>query len=622
MVSLEERYVECFGGQFKKDYLDSIDVIRNYVNKCSDTFSITTHELEVDDLIKKMRDVNYLSDKSFLFIPNGIEILISLEDFWEDIKNYIPKSVIRLELPSKFIENDTAFFNNFPYLDTLVISDYGKFAPETIKAIVESTSIKTIYYSGTTIGMEKYAESDNFYVLGSPYYYCLYDDVLYRNVEEPDISKILKGYFTPLTKIYGYDLDISSIERLYSLVDDRIKDEVIIESYKCACKYTIKLDKVSNSYQIKVESSNVLDIVKIANYMFNKGISISKILWKMKSTNYYDIDIVSLDSVAQKTEIFINYGDNLDASYEDFKGLQESVRWYRKVITDSDLSSTEKIMFAFDILKTFHYNESSTDKDDSRYAHRIIATGNIVCVGYSNLLMQILNYLDDNVAASEFGLSCYDKNKKYLGGHSRNLVKIDDDKYNIHGIFALDATWDSDKSHKITSDFASDYTSLDLYRYFLIPACDYMKTFPGDTLPHLFSCYLGNNFDKFMMKEEYKKLFGEKYEGNFFVNVPSNGNDESMNSLDVSFNDNKKTLDDSSKKNTDVILKRYLSTKRPSLEQFTEMLVNVRIAEGYSRENANKEVEKVVRINKKSIENMKSFGGEIEFFREEKGVSK
>ena len=52
------------------------------------------------------------------------------------------------------------------------------------------------------------------------------------------------------------------------------------------------------------------------------------------------------------------------------------------------------------------------------------------------------------------------------------------------------------------------------------------------------------------------------------------------------------------------------------------MLVNVRMAEGYSREDAIKEVEKVIRINRKYIENMNASGYDIEFFKEEKGVSR
>lgn len=42
-----------------------------------------------------------------------------------------------------------------------------------------------------------------------------------------------------------------------------------------------------------------------------------------------------------------------------------------------------------------------------------------------------------------------------LGGHQRNIVKIDYDKYNIHGIYVVDATWDN----SITKDLYNNSTS-------------------------------------------------------------------------------------------------------------------------------------------------------------------
>ncbi len=623
---MEELYIAYFGETFKKTYTKALNEIRDYISKCSDTFTVSTYSLELDDLSKKREDSNYLSDKNISFRPNGIEIIVPLEDFWNDIKNYIPKSVTRLELPSSFIEKDTLFLGNFLNLETLVISDYGRLLPEDIKVIEENTSIKTIYYKGSGLGIDKYAENIGFSVLGSPYDYCLYGNTLYCKTEEPDIYKEIKSYFKPILKIKSYEsyeLDVYAIERLYDLADDRLKDDILIESNKY--KYAIKFDKDKNSYQIEVESDNSLDVNKIVNYMFNKGLSVGKVLWKMNDTNYYDKDISSLEDISKLTELFINYDSFLDASYEDFRGLLESVKWYRKIISDSNLSPVEKVMYAFDILKTFRYNESDENKNDS-YAHRIIETGNIVCVGYSDLMKQILNYLDENIRVIEFGLDRYDKNKKYLGSHSRILVKIDDDKYNIHGIFAIDATWDSDKSHKISSDFASDYTSLDLYRFFLVPVGDYLKTFPGDTLPHLFRCYLGDDYSNYSMDSEYKELFGKKYEGNYLGNVISRKKNDVpfsdvMTMMDKLIVDNS-NLDDNSKANVDEELEGYLSVDRPSLEQFSEMLVNVRIAEGYSEEEAIIEVEKVIRINKKIIENMNSDGSDIEFFKEEKGVSR
>lgn len=52
------------------------------------------------------------------------------------------------------------------------------------------------------------------------------------------------------------------------------------------------------------------------------------------------------------------------------------------------------------------------------------------------------------------------------------------------------------------------------------------------------------------------------------------------------------------------------------------MLINVRITEGYSRKEAVNEVNRVIKINEKIIDNMNIDGNNIEFFKEEKGVSR
>ena len=65
-------------------------------------------------------------------------------------------------------------------------------------------------------------------------------------------------------------------------------------------------------------------------------------------------------------------------------------------------------------------------------------------------------------------------------------------------------------------------------------------------------------------------------------------------------------------------IKKYLSTARPSLEQFKSMLYNVRLAEGYSREEAINDVEKVVRFNVDVINSNNEDGFNMTFFEDKK----
>lgn len=75
----------------------------------------------------------------------------------------------------------------------------------------------------------------------------------------------------------------------------------------------------------------------------------------------------------------------------------------------------------------------------------------MVCVGYAKLLTTLLDKVgipsyDISVSVDtsyDEGFTMEDKPTD-LAGHRRNLIKIDDDKYGIHGVFIADATWDND----------------------------------------------------------------------------------------------------------------------------------------------------------------------------------
>lgn len=78
----------------------------------------------------------------------------------------------------------------------------------------------------------------------------------------------------------------------------------------------------------------------------------------------------------------------------------------------------------------------------------------IVCVGYSRFIKAVLDKLNiyglrcDNFTTvmKESGEKKNDMLSEYLSintGHMQNIIYIDDDKYNVHGRYIEDATWDS-----------------------------------------------------------------------------------------------------------------------------------------------------------------------------------
>lgn len=160
---------------------------------------------------------------------------------------------------------------------------------------------------------------------------------------------------------------------------------------------------------------------------------------------------------------------------------------YYKSIIDDDLSPLEKITIAYDIAKSHNYKYSNVKESmESRYITKMVNNDNIVCSGFAKIFETILKEL--GIRCLELSLSLDDDEEEL--GHARNMVIINDDKYNVHGLFVFDPTFDSaDKAcyYRIDGDVfqkskekqegykKSD--SLSLYKYFLIPTYCYEKRF-------------------------------------------------------------------------------------------------------------------------------------------------
>ena len=157
--------------------------------------------------------------------------------------------------------------------------------------------------------------------------------------------------------------------------------------------------------------------------------------------------------MSDTTELVVRY-HNIDehyndATYEEFLNMRSTIDYYKELIETSDLSPVEKVAYVYDILKTMRYQENHEDKSRSRNIHAIVTDGNIVCVGYAAFAKQLLNEL--GIKCLNVGVTCKAQ-EGTDGGHARNIVRVDDDKYNIHGIFALDITWDSDKEVSVIEE--------------------------------------------------------------------------------------------------------------------------------------------------------------------------
>lgn len=550
-MDLNEVIISYFGNSTTEIYKNNLTNIRKYISSKKDHVSIDIYDISLDDIVKKSKDDSYLNGQELIYTDGGIKLLFPVKNLWNDIKYYIPKSITKLEIPFEIIQNDISFLKNFPNLETLALSDYVRLNKEQIQKIQSNTNIKRLLVNYTSSYVDFY-KNEGFAIEDG--------NVLYKNllIQKKDSEE--KGFKLDTMYIDTYNLNPEQIEKLYSISEK--KDKIIIRTQDSS-RYTINFLN-GKLVDVSIDSNDLIDATRFYSYLVNNGCQVNSVCINVEKIDYLNMDLSRYEKLAKETNLTFDYGVGGDpANLEEFKGLVASLNWYRNLIKEANLSPTEKVMFAYDIMKTFSYNESNSSKNDSRAPHRIIETGNIVCAGYANMLKQILKGMD-NIKVGDITVDCFDSDGNHLGGHARNIVELDDSKYNIHGIYVLDATWDS---YQKGLRGVKKYTALDLYRYFIVAPNDYKLLFPNDTVP-----------DIFMSKEKKVNLVNEycyAFEG-----------------ISVSIEDSKliNTV-------TEDKVQKDLDARRISLDTFNQMLYNVRLAEGYTQEMMMDEIRKVDKMN-------------------------
>lgn len=148
------------------------------------------------------------------------------------------------------------------------------------------------------------------------------------------------------------------------------------------------------------------------------------------------------------------------------------------------LSPFEQVIFLHHLVSSFRkYKEESNDEDwrNSRLLHKLLFSDQIVCAGFSFLLSDLGNRFDLPISEVFTNANHY-TNGNY--NHMNNIVFLDDDKYDIHGVYLLDATGDNSPS------------DIFIFNYCLLTADEY-RNHPLDLYTSGFSLIGVDDFEMF-----------------------------------------------------------------------------------------------------------------------------
>ena len=377
---------------------------------------------------------------------------------------------------------------------------------------------------------------------------------------------------------------IDSCDNVSTIYLENSKNKMIDSG---AITFDLENGSIKNINIPKINSLEEVD--NLLSLLDNNLVSYNQANIKMENKTYD-----GLEDMCEKykgKDIECSYGAAVPASLDDFTSMRSTIDYFKSIVPDC-LSPVEKAMFLFDEVKSFSYKENNSDLSKSRYIPTIVSTGNIVCAGYANFLVELMKEcgIKADTMNAEINLG------KQVAGHSRVIAKIDDPKYNLHGLYIFDPTWnskkdnlaevkingnlymnrfnDSDRSNPENKEIINEYDVMSDYRFFMIPLSDFEKVFKNEN----------NNF-----------LLSEIREGNIEEDVDNinNGNKDKIllyNEIKYFFGDNANKED----------VKSYIQEKGFETDDFIKCLNIVKDAEGYKNET-----EKVVR---ESAEIRNNFG--------------
>ena len=247
-------------------------------------------------------------------------------------------------------------------------------------------------------------------------------------------------------------------------IDEMLKDknafdesvEVKREWYEDRKEEYVKLDEEAIKY-INDNFENIMDSVEYIvlppeeienpNFIKENPIILSKKIVLKEIIGMSDFDrakyLIDLyQDYLDQVYILMDGNEGYTKLTDTFKTICE-IKKYAESIKKLNLSKMETIMYTYDFVRNRVYQFEDKDEgyNKSRDLSEVILGDKIVCLGYSNIFKALLDYMDiDSLVVM---LDDVEKRK----GHARNVIYVNDPKYDIDGVYYFDTTWDSKKKN-------------------------------------------------------------------------------------------------------------------------------------------------------------------------------
>lgn len=409
----------------KDDYFFTNDInefLECIENELINTDFLVTEQYKPGDPVNNILENKANKENIYLtYTDDEHQVAVSTSDYYDTVIN--PEFFKKYNKEIKEAFNKTIKNSKKTYFSL----NANLFNDELFDYLITNRQDATLYLKDIELTEEQLKKLDNLFMNIT---------LENNNIKKQICSKYAFDYKTPNDLKTSNKFDIT----LDSLKENKIENLRFLPDNAIINIITFDYNHDYSEEEILTLISEKLDILDKLNKKFIVKIPVDKrsIFQKLFKTNYNNLDlIIKNDLYEYPYQQYLEEEKKLDSMVEPIK--------------NANLSPLEKYIAVYNIVKNFKpYKENTENPEYSRYLRYILDNKYMVCVGYAKLLEVLLDkvgistqHLSVSVDTSyKKGFTLEEKPVEYAG-HARVIVNLDDDKYNIHGLYMSDPTWDN-----------------------------------------------------------------------------------------------------------------------------------------------------------------------------------
>ena len=257
----------------------------------------------------------------------------------------------------------------------------------------------------------------------------------------------------------AFDYCMKALEDFWTLNEEvnetQLKEKQYITEHFDSLLNSVEFIKLSFDEQNNMEFIKKNPLVLSKKIVLNEILNITDYNRLMELMNEYEdiIDKVYVSLIGNS-----NYVSLLDC-YKTMNAVKQQADDIKKL----GLSPMETIMYVYDQVRNRVYTLENENESHfkSRDLSEVMFGDKIVCAGYANVFHALLHY----IGIENLVVHLMEKDNPQ-SGHARNVIYVKDDKYDIHGVYYFDPTWDSKRKNE-TNEYLYRYTYFAKTRKFM-----------------------------------------------------------------------------------------------------------------------------------------------------------